>query len=96
MTERGDGLKSLIDKVTGEVKRVLEKVQRGPIEKTTPVIVQPSSQIPEGQSNEQVWPIPDTKYPDRIFQMGIVGLGICFIGLVIGGLIYLIILWVMR
>jgi hypothetical protein len=96
MTVRGNGFRSLIFKVTGAVKRVLEKVKSTPIQEMKPVIIQPDLQIHEPQRNKQMKTIPDTKNPDRIFQMGIVGLGISFIGLIIGGIIYLFIVWIMR
>jgi hypothetical protein len=96
MRGRKNDFGSLISKVTEEVKKVLERVKSSPVQKTKPVITEPSPKISEPQRNNRMKSIPDTKNPDRIFQMGIVGLGISFIGLIIGGIIYLIIVWIMR
>lgn len=96
LTEGSKVLRSLLHQVTGEVRGLLEKAKFSPIEKTKPVMVRQSLQIPERQGHDHGRSLPDTKNSDRIFQIGIVGLGVCFIGLIIGGVIYLIILWVMR
>jgi hypothetical protein len=96
MKGRKNDFGCLISKVTEAVKKVLEKVKSSSVQKTKPVITEPSPKISEPQRNNRMKSSPDTKNPDRIFQMGIVGLGISFIGLIIGGIIYLIIVWVMR
>lgn len=93
---RRNDLGSLILKVTAEVRRVLEKVKSSPVQKTIPVIVQPSPQRPIPQSSGREESIPHANISERIFQTGIVVLGICFIGLIVSGVMYLIILWVMR
>jgi hypothetical protein len=96
MAGRRNDLGILIFKVTGEVKRVLEKVKSRPVQETKPVIVQSSLQTSKRQHDDLSKSTHHTKNPDRIFHIGLVGLGICFIGLIIAGVIYLIIVWVMR
>jgi len=96
MTRERYDLGGVIFKITGDVKRILEKDKSSSVQKTKPVVVQSDLQIPKRQRNNGEKPIPNTSNPDRIFQIGIVGLGICVIGLILSGVTYLIIIWAMR
>jgi hypothetical protein len=87
---------NLISKMTEEVKTVLEKVKSSHVQKTKPVITEPNPKISKPQRNNRIKSSSDIKNPDRIFHIGLVCLGISFIGLIISGMIYLIIVWVMR
>jgi len=61
-----------------------------------PVVVASSVLIRKRQRNDREAFIPKTRIIDRISQICIVCLGICLICLILFGVIYLIILWVMK
>jgi hypothetical protein len=96
LTGRRNELDSLISKGKGEIKRVLEKAKSSPIQETKPVIVQPPLKRPTPQRSDREESIPHANVSERLFQIGIVFLGICLIGLVFCVVLYLIIAWIMR
>jgi hypothetical protein len=96
MTRKRSDLGNLILERTGDFKKLLEKVKYRPVQKTKRIIVQSDRGMPKGERNARENSIPVTKNPDKIFQLCLVGLGICLIGLIIFGVTYLIIGWAMR
>jgi hypothetical protein len=96
ITGRAKDLSVRLHKVTGGIRSVSVEVKSDPLQDTKPIIVQPERQRPEHQRPDRGKRAPREKKPDRIFHIGLVALGLCFIALFLGGTMYLIIRWVMR
>jgi|SRR3989339_1587470 len=101
------GLDNFIFKIEGDSKSALEKITSGHLHETKPVVAASEQEtkpvvaassvlIRKRQRNDREEFIPKRRIIDRISQICIVCLGICLICLILFGVIYLIILWVMK
>lgn len=96
VTRATSSLGNWIREKRGPFNKSLAAVKRGPVQKPKRDTVRAAHGKPADHQDLRELSYSNASNPDKIFQIGLLGLGISFVGLTVYGVIYLIIGWAMR